>query len=86
MTQSTFDKFFMPVFLVFITVFGCVWIGKTIYYIYNPEPNREITFKVVGIVNATNSSIVSIQEGRVCYLPTTICLQANGIHNLNTVE
>ena len=57
---STFDKIFMPVFLVVIITTSLVWAGKTVYYIYNPPQNKEVTFNVVGIVNATNSSIVSI--------------------------
>lgn len=50
----------MPIFMIGISVIGLVWAGKTIYYIYNPPQDQEITFNVVGIINATNSSIVSI--------------------------
>lgn len=57
---STFDKMFIPIFFVGILIMGGVWVGKTVYYIYHPPQDQEITFNVVGIVNATNSSIVSL--------------------------
>jgi len=62
MTQSTFNKILTPVFLIFLLIIGSVWIGNTIYGSTHPELNKkEITFNVVGIVNATNSSIINIQ-------------------------
>lgn len=59
---STTDKLLVPIFIVSIIILGSVWATKAIYDMRHPELNKkEITFNVVGIVNATNSSIVSIQ-------------------------
>jgi hypothetical protein len=59
--ESTFDKYMMPIFLIGLLIIGFVWVGKTIYEFKHPEPQQEIKFNVVGIVNATNSSIVTFQ-------------------------
>lgn len=37
------------------------YVITTGYEVFHPEPQRNITFNVVGIVNATNSSLVQIQ-------------------------
>lgn len=58
---STFDKLFIPIFFTAILIIGGVWSFKTIYEMKNPELNKkEVTFNVVGVVNATNSSVIAL--------------------------
>ena len=51
----------MPIFLIFVVILGSIWAYKTVNDLFIRQPQKEIKFNIVGIVNATNSSIVSIQ-------------------------
>lgn len=58
---NEFERWSGLLFLLVLVIIIAMWSGKLIYDIYNPPPQQEIIFNVTGIVNATNSSVVSFQ-------------------------